>query len=67
VAFNVDFLDTLKPSVDYFGTELVDVVVDHLDQPNPEGFHVYIFRRSDGQRLSGDFSWTVAGFARSVS
>lgn len=42
------------------GVELLPAY-DFLDAPDPTEFSVYLYRRSDGVRVSGDFSWIVRG------
>ena len=64
VGFGVAFLDANVPNVKLNTTEVHDIIVDFLDQPNPEGFRAYAVRRSDGQRLSGPATWDVNGFGR---
>ncbi len=63
ISFNLQFLDTFKPRFEFYGTQNVDVIIDHLDQPNPSGFYVYVHDANTGDRLSGEGSWSVDGFA----
>ena len=43
------------------GVPLV-AIYDFVDVPNPTGFTVYVYRLSDGVRVSGDVSWQAEGF-----
>lgn len=64
VYFNKDFIDAQTPTVSVSSTEIVDVVVDFNDVPDPEYFDVYVFSRSTGLRINASGSWTVRGFTR---
>lgn len=64
VYFNKDFIDAQTPTVNVSSTEIVDVVVDFNDIPDPEYFDVYVFSRATGLRINANCSWTVRGFTR---
>lgn len=64
VYFNKDFIDAQTPTVNVSSTEIVDVVVDFNDIPDPEYFDVYVFSRATGNRINASGSWIVRGFTR---
>jgi hypothetical protein len=64
VYFNKDFIDAQTPTVNISSTEIVDVVVDFNDIPDPEYFDVYVFSRSTGLRINASGSWVARGFTR---
>jgi hypothetical protein len=64
VSFNKSFVDITSLDVTAAYQSGIDGIIaqpDFADAPNPTGFSVYLFRRSDGTRLSGAFSWKVKG------
>jgi hypothetical protein len=60
VEFNVNFADIRGISVIAAGDSSRIANYDFTDVPNPTSFFIYLFD-SDGDRISGDVSWTAAG------
>ncbi len=60
--FTVQFIDADTPIVQANSTVPVVSVVDFLDTPYPAGFRVYMFRLSDGVRVSANFGWQTRGY-----
>ena len=68
VLFNVDFIDVQQINVQADTNDLpidqarkVQSVVDFLDEPYPDGFHVMFFDDA-GNRLTLPFGWGATGF-----
>jgi hypothetical protein len=64
VLFNESFVDVqaiiLTPAYQS-GVDGIIAQYDFVDAPNPTGMKVFLYRRSDGARISGDISWQTEG------
>lgn len=61
VNFNVPFVDASTPIVQPAASSPRFAVVNFLDAPNPTSFRVLLYD-INGNRVSGDFSWTCRGY-----
>ena len=61
VVFNTSFVDVQSISVTPSSTTARVAVYDFVDAPYPTSFKVYLYD-SNGNRVSGDFSWQTRGF-----
>lgn len=61
VTFGVSFIDVSSINVTPSGTAARFAIYNFVDVPNPTSFKVLLFDEN-GNRVSGDFSWTARGY-----
>lgn len=61
VNFNKTFVDITSINVTPNSTSPIIAIYDFLDVPNPTSFKVLLYD-TDGNRLSGNFSWSARGY-----
>ncbi|RLB61668.1 MAG: hypothetical protein DRH08_13580 [Deltaproteobacteria bacterium] len=65
VSFAQNFIDVrsilLTPKFNVTNGAMT-AIYDFVDIPNPTEFFVYLYRTSDGLRVSGEVSWQAEGF-----